>query len=260
MRRPQESPVKSRQPTSDANQVVRNTISEWAVTIIVLLFCWSSLLQAFIIPSSSMESTLLVGDHVLVDRLCYAPAGTLSQHLLPYSKVRRGDIVVFRWPVDISQNYVKRAIGLPGDRLRIVNKQVYINGKPLTEPYTQFITSFIVPYRDNFPAEPDPSADQRAREMLEQNVVNGELVIPAGKYFMMGDNRDNSLDSRYWGFVPADNIVGKPTIIFWSYEAPTEHLTSFFSLDHAIDLAQNFFTKTRWRRTLKLVRGLKIDD
>jgi signal peptidase I len=207
-----------------------------------------------------MERTLLIGDHVLVDKLCYAPSGPISKHLLPYTNVRRGDIVVFRWPVDPNQDFVKRAIGLPGDRLRIVNKRVYLNDKPLREPYVEHITDYIVPYRDNFPSEPPPDLDPRALKMLEQNVVNGDVVVPPGHYFMMGDNRDNSLDSRYWGFVPKENVVGSPVIIFWSYEAPTAQLTSFFSFDHARDLLEHFFTRTRWDRTLKLVRRYPLGN
>jgi len=239
----------------------RNTISEWTVTILLLLFGTTTLLQAFVVPTGSMTSTVLIGDHLLVDKLAYAPSGALSRYLLPYGGVQRGDIIVFRWPLDITQNYVKRAIALPGDRLRIVNKQVYLNGQPLAEPYKQHLSSSIDPYRDNFPGLPNPGVHERAREMLEKHVVNGELVVPPDHYFAMGDNRDDSLDGRYWGFVPRENIVGKPVIIYWSYDAPTEQLANPnpFAPEHLIDLAQHFFTKTRWGRTLKLVRGYPIN-
>jgi signal peptidase I len=230
------------------------------VTILLLLFATTTLLQAFVVPTGSMTSTVLIGDHLLVDKLAYAPSGAFSRHLLPYEAVRRGDIIVFRWPMDITQNYVKRVIGLPGDRIRIVNKQVYLNGKPLVEPYTQHISPTIEPYRDNFPGPPTFGVNERAREMLAKHVVDGELVVPPENYFAMGDNRDDSLDCRYWGFVPRENIVGKPVIIYWSYDAPTEQLANPnpFAPEHLFDLAQHFFTKTRWGRTFKLVRGYPL--
>jgi signal peptidase I len=234
---------------------IRNSIAEWTVTIILLLFGTTTLVQAFVIPTGSMEDTLLIGDHLLVDKLAYAPAGPISKYILPYQPVRRGDIIVFRYPMDVTQTYVKRAIGVPGDRIRVENKQVYRNGHKLDEPYVYHKTDYVDSYRDNFPGEPNAPISNAAREMLT-SAVNGEVVVPPDCYFAMGDNRDSSFDSRYWGFVPGANIIGKPLIIYWSYDAPTEHLaTSSISLDHAKDLALNFFSKTRWGRTFRLIRG-----
>ena len=234
----------------------RNAIAEWVVTIVLLLFGTTTLVQAFVIPTGSMEDTLLIGDHLLVDKLAYAPYNALGQHLLPYDPIKRGDIIVFRYPVDIRQTFVKRVIGVPGDRIRLVNKQVYRNEEKIYEPYTFFKTDFIDPYRDDFPAIPSGQVLDRGLAMLEHNVVNGEAVVPPGYYFAMGDNRDSSLDSRYWGFVPRENVIGKPLIIYWSYDATTEALAGpTISIDHFFDLVQHFFTKTRWRRTFKLVRG-----
>jgi signal peptidase I len=201
-----------------------------------------------------------------VDKLSYAPPGSFSRYLLPYTDPKRGDIIVFRWPIDIQQNYVKRVMGVPGDHIRVVDKVVYVNGKPLQEPYAQHIFPNLEPYRDNFPSQL-PEAQilsmqngqtmvDRARVML-QHVSGSELVVPPDSYFAMGDNRDNSLDSRYWGFVPRENIIGKPLLIFWSYDAPTSDLVGY-SANHFVDLAKNFFFKTRWKRTLKLVRGVPI--
>lgn len=238
----------------------RNPIAEWTVTIILLLFGTTSLVQAFVIPTGSMEDTLLIGDHLLVDKLAYAPQGALSKHLLPYQPVKRGDIIVFRYPVNINDTYVKRCIGLPGDRIRIENKQVFVNGKKLDEPYVYHKLNYPDSYRDNFPSEPNTRVDERALQMLEASVVNGEVVVPDNCYFAMGDNRDSSWDSRYWGFVPRQNIIGKPLIIYWSYDAPTERLTGpLISAEHLVDLFQNFFTKTRWRRTFRLVHGYPIN-
>jgi signal peptidase I len=203
-----------------------------------------------------MEDTLLIGDHLLVDKLAYAPHGDASRHLLPYDPLKRGDIIVFRYPVDIRQTFVKRVIGIAGDRIRLVNKQVYRNGEKLYEPYTFYKTDYIDPYRDDFPSIPSGQVLDRGLAMLEHDVVNGEAVVPPGHYFAMGDNRDSSLDSRYWGFVPRENIIGKPLIIYWSYDATTEALAGpTISIDHFFDLVQHFFSKTRWRRTFKLVRG-----
>lgn len=238
----------------------RSTLSEWTITILLLLFLTTTLVQAYVIPTGSMEDTLLIGDHLLVDKLAYAPSGSISAFLLPYTEVKRGDIIVFRYPVDISQTFVKRCIGIPGDRIRIINKQVYLNGVKLNEPYTYHKTDYIDSFRDNFPGEPNVHVEEGAYDMLANHVVNGELVVPPGHYFALGDNRDASLDSRYWGFVPRENIIGKPLIIYWSYDAPTDHLnTSSISFQHLRDLALNFFTKTRWRRTFQLIHGYPLE-
>jgi signal peptidase I len=235
----------------------RDFLHEWSLNILILLFGTTTLVQAFIVPTGSMESTVLIGDHLLVDKLSYAPPDSFSKYLLPYTEPKRGDVIVFRYPMDIRQNFVKRVIGVPGDHIRIVDKVVYVNGKALVEPYTQHVDSRMEPYRDNFPAPPNGPVADRAQEMLSAQVSNGELVVPPGNYFAMGDNRENSLDSRYWGFVPRENIIGKPLVIFWSYDAPTEQWAGD-SGSHYLDLAKNFFTKTRWNRTLKLVRGIPI--
>jgi len=134
--------------------VHRGFVAEWTVTIILLLFATTSLVQAFVIPSASMEGSLLIGDHVLVDKLTFAPPGSVSSRLLPYRDVRRGDIIVFRYPMDIKEDYVKRAIGVPGDHIRLVNKQLILNGHAVNEPYVQHIFPYINQYRDNFPAAP----------------------------------------------------------------------------------------------------------
>jgi signal peptidase I len=246
-------------PPAKADQP-RGFIAEWTVTIILLLFGTTTLVQAFVIPTGSMEDTLLIGDHLLVDKLAYAPPGPVSKFLLPYEPVKRGDIIVFRYPVDIRQTFVKRCMGVPGDRIRLVNKQVYLNGKKLDEPYVYHKTEYIEPYRDNFPSDPNVHISDSGQDMLEHHVVNGEVVVPPDSYFAMGDNRDSSLDSRYWGFVPRDNIMGKPLIIYWSYDAPTEALSNpTIGVDHLVDLLEHFFTKTRWRRTFMLVHGINVN-
>jgi signal peptidase I len=246
-------------PASHRPDLQRGFIAEWTVTIILLLFGTTSLVQAFVIPTGSMEDTLLIGDHLLVDKLSYAPSGIVSRHILPYYDVQRGDIIVFRYPVDIQQTFVKRAIGIPGDHIRLVNKQLILNGKAVSEPYVYHKTGYIDSYRDNFPSDPNVHVVDSALDMLQNHVQNGDVVVPADSVFAMGDNRDSSLDSRYWGFVPRDNIMGKPLIIYWSYDAPTEALASpSIGLDHLIDLVQHFPTKTRWRRTFRLIHGYPL--
>jgi signal peptidase I len=256
--------VKATKPDHAArarHEQARNGIAEWTVTILLLLFGTTTLVQAFVIPTGSMEDTLLIGDHLLVDKLAYAPEGAISKYLLPYEQPKHGDIIVFRYPADISQTFVKRVIGVPGDHLKMVNRSLYRNGVQLNEPYVYHKFPYD-PYRDNFPGElsqfGDRLQDQLQRDMLEHHVLNGEVVVPPNSYVAMGDNRDNSLDSRYWGFVPRENIIGKPLLIYWSYEATTEDLagSSVGSLvTHFIDLGQHFFTRTRWKRTLRIIRG-----
>ena len=244
---------------------IRGMIAEWAVTGLALLFASTSLAWSYVIPTGSMEDTLLIGDHILVDKLAYAQPGKISRYLLPYEDPKHGDIIAFRYPVDSSQLFVKRLIGIPGDRIKIVNQQVYRNGVPLKESYACHRSGYFSAYRDNFPSgagwidiPPDRIRDARLQEMLKHHVVNGEVVVPPNNYFAMGDNRDNSLDSRYWGFVPRENLVGKPVLIFWSYDATTSDLMAGSGADlarHVIDVSEHLLTRTRWNRTFRLIRG-----
>jgi signal peptidase I len=256
---PSSPPTASPAKPSQQPEPPRGTIAEWTITILLLLFGTTTLVQAFVIPTGSMEDTLLIGDHLLVDKLAYAPSGSFSKFILPYENPKDGDIIVFRYPVDISQTFVKRVVGSPGDHIKIIDQQVYRNGKKLTEPYVVHKSSYGDSFRDNFPnSEANFSQMDRGKEMLATNVVNGEVVVPPDSYFAMGDNRDNSLDSRYWGFVPRGNIIGKPLIIYWSYNASTESLASSSVNNlatHFLDLAEHFFSKTRWDRTFRLIHG-----
>jgi signal peptidase I len=258
-----DKPIKTAEPDITKKppnlDIPRRFLAEWTVTILLLLFGSTTLVQAYVIPSGSMEDTLLVGDHLLVDKLAYAPAGAISKYVLPYEDVKRGDIIVFRFPGDIKQTYVKRVMGIPGDRIRLEEKEVILNGRKLAEPYKIHKTDYVDSYRDNFPFQTAYAQSERAQAMLENNVKNGEVIVPPRSYFAMGDNRDGSSDSRYWGFVPRENIIGKPLIIYWSYDAPTSALANpTIGLDHVMDLAQHFFTKTRWSRTFRLVRGYPV--
>jgi signal peptidase I len=206
-----------------------------------------------------MEGNLLVGDHILVDRMVYADPGPLGRHILPYRQVERGDIVAFLYPEDVRQTYVKRIIGLPGDRIRLENGQVVRNGRRLVEPYVQHIANQPDPYRDNFPLAPEAFTTPRGLDMFQHHVRAGEVVVPPGMLFALGDNRDNSADSRYWGFVPRECVVGKPLLVYWSYDAPTADLQEW-TLDHVIDVAHHFFTRTRWKRSFLVPRSQRAEE
>jgi signal peptidase I len=247
---------------NESKQQGRNSVAEWAVTILLLLFGTTAIAQPFVIPTGSMEDTLLVGDHLIVDKLSYAPADWLGKHLLPYQEPRHGDVIVFRYPGNLAETYVKRLIGMPGDRLKIVDNVVFRNGVRLNEPYVYH----KFPHdseRDNFPGEcclpvRQPLALKLQKDMLASYVANGELVVPPNSYFAMGDNRDNSEDSRFWGFVPRENLVGKPVFIYWSYRASTEDLSGASAASlahHFLDVSTHFFTQTRWERTFRIVHG-----
>ncbi|HZW94958.1 MAG TPA: signal peptidase I [Candidatus Eremiobacteraceae bacterium] len=225
-------------------------------TVVIAVFVITFIVQAFQIPSPSMENTLLVGDYLLVDKLCYG--GGVGDHVMPYRRVRRGDIVVFHYPITPAQHFVKRVIGVPGDRVRLVNKQVFVNGVALKEPYAHFTRPANDLFRDNFPRlDVAPGETPDWWLLLRKLVEDGQLIVPEGHYFVMGDNRDDSYDSRYWGFVPGANIIGRPLLIYWSVRgAEGESITPSSVGDKLYHFAYAFthlFQITRWNRTLRLV-------
>ncbi len=225
-------------------------------TVVIAIFVITFIVQAFQIPSESMENTLLVGDYLLVNKLCYGGQG-IGDHFMPYQKIARGDIIVFHYPVDPQQHFVKRVIGVPGDHLRMEKKRVLINGKPLDEPYVRFLEPANNLFRDNFPRTDIPAIGLEGKWWLEMRklVEDGQLIIPEGHYFVMGDNRDDSQDSRYWGFVPRENIIGRPLVIYWSVRdwdhAPSASIMG--RLYHVAYAVTHIFQITRWNRTLRLV-------
>src|SRR5581483_1883011 len=235
------------------NDVV-SSVQSLMGTIVIAIFVITFIVQAFQIPSESMENTLLVGDYLLVDKLCYGGQG-LGDHLMPYQRIARGDVIVFHYPVDPKQHFVKRVIGVPGERLRMVNKTVYINGKPLVEPYVRFIEPPSNLFRDNFPRTDMPVIyGMEGKWWLEMRklVEDGELIIPQGSYFVMGDNRDDSQDSRYWGFVPRENIIGRALLIYWSVKTLDDETAGGRAYRFAYALT-HLFQNTRWNRTLRLI-------
>ena len=234
------------------------TIQSVAGTVVIAIFAVTFVVQAFTIPSESMEKTLLIGDYLLVDKFCYGDAGFLN-HVLPYKKIRRGDIVVFHYPVNPAQHFVKRVVALPGDRFRLINKTVYINGAPMGESYVQHIAADREPYRDDFPRTDVPDFEVTARwwQQMRKLVEDHQLIIPEGHYFVLGDNRDDSKDSRYWGFVPRENIIGRPLLIYWSAgnldnELPVSP-TVGDRLYHLAYAVTHVFQGTRWERAFRRV-------
>ncbi len=230
-------------------------------TVVVALFLLTFVLQPFLIPSESMEHTLLVGDFLLVNKQVYAPAGTPGswlRNLLPYRDVARGDVVVFHFPQDPHRFLVKRVVGLPGDHLRIEDGRVSVNGAILNEPYAAFEPATPNPFRDNFPARiyTDPAVDPAWWEQLQSLTHDGELVVPAGKYFMLGDNRNHSYDSRSWGFVPRQAIVARPLVIYFSVSRPSAtdvQQAADDRLGHDRELSAKLAGFARWKRIFRVV-------
>jgi len=174
-----------------------------------------------------MEPTLLVGDHLLVNKFIFGGRGHWYDTVLPYRDVRRGDVIVFKFPFQDHPHYVKRVIGMPGDRIKIAEQQVYVNGQRMQEPFAYHDAKAPYdPFLFNFPpADPNELLSNMQPEWateISSHVVNGELVVPPGRYFAMGDNRDHSWDSRYWGFVDRDAIMGRPLVIYWSLGSPDD--------------------------------------
>jgi signal peptidase I len=204
--------------------VVREYFESLVIAVILALFVRTWVFQAFKIPTGSMENNLLIGDHLIVNKMQFAPTMTgIEALLMPRREIRRGDIIVFKFPQDPDRDFIKRAIGLPGDRLELHRKKVYVNGTPLDEPYVHFLEP------------PSVGGPPRADDVREEY---GPITVPAHQYFMMGDNRDNSEDSRYWGFMPESYVKGQALFIY-------------FSID---DEASNVLSGIRWGRLLNRVK------
>ncbi len=224
---------------------------------VIVVFVITFVVQAFRVPSESMENTLLVGDFLLADKFHFADDGGAWGRILPYRAIQRGDIIVFRYPVEPSTYFVKRVIGVPGDRIRLQGKAVFINGAPLKERYAIHGLRDRDPYRDDFPASTNfTNVDQRWRSELQRYISGGELMVPAHQYFVMGDNRDRSSDSRYWGFVPRSNILGRPLVIYLSVRgwAEDEAGDSNGKLFPSGQMLAHFLQLARWERMFRLVR------
>ena len=232
-----------------------DTVRSTLTITIAALFIITFVVQPFRIPSESMERTLLVGDFLLADRVALAPAGRWSW-LLPYQPVRRGDIIVFHFPLDPEDHVVKRVIGVPGDRVALRQGLAYVNDSALAEPYAVFERSEADLYRDEFPHHitNDPAVDPAWREQMHSVVFQGQVHVPAAAYFALGDNRNHSRDSRYWGFVPRKNIVGTPLLVYFSHR---EHSTTDDSPLPDVRLGNSTWDRltdvARWDRILRVI-------
>lgn len=239
------------------------TLRSLLVVLIAVVSIRTFVAEATVIPTGSMESTILIGDHVFLNKLLYGPEIPYTSWRLPVLRqIHRGDIVAFHYPVNPQQMFVKRVIAMGGDVIKVVNKQVYVNGERLSEPYAQFDPGANMPLIVNFPpalAEiPTLPAweglDPKWAHEMPKYIQPDGLHVPEGTFFAMGDNRDNSDDSRFWGFVPVQNVVGEPLFVYWSYDAPTrdwvaDSLSERLRFDASI--IKNFLKRTRWSRTGK---------
>jgi signal peptidase I len=264
--KPPEMPAPEPAPETIAHQPERKeTVWDTLRSLLIVLvgvFCIRTFVaEATVIPTGSMERTILVGDHVFLNKLLYGPRLPYTSLRVPkLREIHRQDIVAFRYPINPAVMFVKRVIGVGGDVVKIQNKRVYVNGQPLAEPYVQYQFSTMLPLRDDFPPSPSlletlPAAwglDPTWTREMPSFLGSDGLHVPSGYLFVMGDNRDNSLDSRFWGFVPLENVVGEPLFVYWSYDAPTrdwtsENLMSRVKFD--LSIVWNFFSRTRWSRT-----------
>ena len=228
----------------------KSTLREYfesiVIAVILALFIRTFVVQAFKIPTGSMEETLLIGDHLLVNKFVFGPAPTaVERALLPIGTIRRRDVLVFKYPEEPDRDFIKRVIGLPGETVELRDKKVYINGTPLDEPYVHFLSP--------------PSGPSEFHEVTSFDVREryGPVTVPPDHYFMMGDNRDNSQDSRYWGFLPRENIKGKSLVIYWSYQAEREDYqdeSAGATVKGLVSVFAHFFTRTRWDRMFHQTR------
>jgi signal peptidase I len=225
----------------------KSTIREYfesiIIAVILALFVRTWVVQAFKIPTGSMENNLLVGDHLLVNKFRYGPTTTkLEEMLLPVDSIHRGDVVVFKYPEDPERDFIKRVIGLPGETIEVRQKKVYVNGKPLDEPYVHFL---------------QPAGEYGEFAPFDVREQYGPVTVPEGHYFVMGDNRDNSQDSRYWGFLPRDYVKGKALLVYWSFEAaPGSERDdgALGAVGRIVSGVAHIFTRTRWERLLHQIR------
>jgi signal peptidase I len=237
-------------------------LASLAGVLVTGLFIITFIVQAFEIPSSSMEDTLLIGDHVFVNRIQFAPPSQWMGPLMPYRNIRRGDTVVFLSPSERGLFVVKRVIGIPGDRIHLRNATVYRNDEKVGEPYVRYKDAanneYTRPYRENFPGVPPDmyNVTPEWQAALPQFIQGEDIVVPKDNYFAMGDNRNVSYDSRFWGFIPQENVIGRPMFIYWSFITPPDQYMKRAWQDRIGFLTHiviHFFDQTRWSRTLKAV-------
>ncbi len=230
--------------TDQRKSTVREYYEALLIAVIFVNFARIFVFQAFKIPTGSMIDNLLIGDHIVVNKFLYGPPGGEGMtHFFPFRQVQRGDIVVFRYPADPRTDFVKRVVGLPGETVTIRDKQVYIDGRRLDEPYVVHLDPETYPRRAALP-EPIRSRDQF-----------GPYQVPEGEYFVMGDNRDSSNDSRYWGSVPRSMIKGRAFMVYWSFRGtpPPQGAPASARIRELAKVVLHFFPNTRWDRTFFIV-------
>jgi signal peptidase I len=254
-----ENTKKDKKKAAKPRETLSESLAGIAAVLVSGLFIITFVVQAFEIPSRSMVNTLLVGDHVFVDRLTPVTGSKVLGPLMPYREVHHGDIIVFISPVQPGLHVVKRVIGIPGDKIHLRDGVVYRNGGPLVEPYVLH-SGNSNRYADNFPSVSPEFGSQVSPEwpaVVSAHRQGEDLVIPPDSYFGMGDNRDDSLDSRYWGFIPRENIIGRPLFIYWSFETPEDQYQRTSMKDRSgfvFHVLIHFFDKTQWRRMFHMVR------
>jgi signal peptidase I len=225
----------------------KSTLREYAesivIAVILALFVRTWVVQAFKIPTGSMENNLLIGDHLLVNKFVFSSTASRLEHaVLPVRSIRRGDIIVFKYPDEPDRDFIKRVIGLPGETVELKAKKVYIDGRPLDEPYVHFL---------------EPASEAQEVTSFDVRERYGPVRVPEDHYFVMGDNRDNSQDSRYWGFLPRDYVKGRALMIYWSYESGREDYLdegAGATVKRLFSVVTHFFTKTRWERLFHQIR------
>jgi signal peptidase I len=230
--------------SSHPKSTLREYFESIAIAVILALFIRTFVVQAFKIPTGSMENNLLVGDHLLVNKFVFGPSlSGFERAVLPEGAVHRGDVVVFKFPNEPERDFIKRVIGLPGETLELRHKQIYINGKKLDEPYVHFLTP--------------PSSTAQEFAAYDVREQYGPITVPDDQYFVMGDNRDNSQDSRYWGYLKRDLIKGKALMVYWSYQADRgdyEQEGLGATISGVASVVTHFFTRTRWDRIFHQIR------
>jgi signal peptidase I len=227
--------------SSFKKSVAREYLESLVVAFILATFIRTFIVQAFKIPTGSMEKNLLIGDHLLVNKVVYSPSFVpLEDRLLGKKPIQRTHVVVFKYPEEPARDFIKRVVGLPGETVEIREKVVYINGQRLEEPYVHFLEPPLSP------------GDPEFGRIEGRGDHYGPEKIPAGQLFVLGDNRDNSKDSRYWGFLPVDQVKGRALMVYWSYEASREEYRRT-GLEWVRDTLAAF-GKTRWRRFFHLIR------
>lgn len=259
MTAPRDSGGPPGRPSSHGLPPLTEALTSLLRTLVVALFILTFLLQPFLIPSESMERTLLVGDFLLVNKQTFAPAGSAAnpgRWLLPYRPVERGDIIVFHH--SMPDYLIKRVVGLPGDRIRLDGQQVIVNGVSLQEPYAVFEPAPENQFRDNFPSKmyTDPNVDPTWWLALQHLTQNGDLVVPPGQFFVLGDNRNHSKDSRDWGLVPRDAIMARPIVIYFSLRRPSATDAADGGNDrlgHGTGLVARLTAFARWKRIFQTV-------